>query len=158
MIGEGGLGIRRFGTLSALLGPVAVLLFVSCYHPTAFRSEDFSVFYPKTSESHEEYKVDQKYVVTWELDPKLKRRVGVLEEWRVKPRGTHKSRTQYRLYEARGVHMVGFATEDGIFFRLKSDGYTERLGEWQVLMTGLKMFYHVPLRHSLDLEVIDPYD
>ena len=133
-----------------LLLPAAVML--SCrprWDPT--------YFWQKRSTTEEEMKVGQKKIMTWGENPRQKRLVGWFEEWQYKPKGVRKWRTYYRIYDARGVNYVGYATDFGQFYRLTSTGYKSPVGEFKILHTGLKVFFGISLDDNLDLVEIDPY-
>lgn len=141
--------------LSALLLPA--VLFVSCNHMVAFRGEDFSYYYPPKSDTEEEAKVDQKMIKTWHQSPIHKNLIGWLEEWQYRAKGDRKWRTIYHIYDKRGLKLIGYITEHGEFYRYGDTWKPRKIGEWDVLKTGLKVFFDVPLNINVDLEEIDPY-
>ena len=136
---------------------LSLFAFTSCQHTTSWRSEEFPDYQTHRSTEVLEEKLDQKKIVLWSVNPRDRKRIGWFEEWRVKPRGTREWRTVYRIYEVRGVDMIGFLSQDGAVFKFDRAGRAERLGEFKVLTTGIKVILGLDLSAQVEFEEIDPY-
>ena len=100
--------------------------------------------------------------MAWDTDPGKKLRVGLIEQWKIHYKGSRNSHISewddlWHLYDARGIKMIGFITNDGTVFKFDKEGQPIRFGEWKILHTGLKMFYGLSIRSNVDFDQIDPY-
>jgi len=67
-------------------------------------------------------------------------------------------RDSWYIFDRLGTTRVGFITNEGEFYRFDAAGRLgEKVGEYKVLPTGLKIFFGIPLDEHLDVEEIDPY-
>jgi hypothetical protein len=139
---------------SALLPAV---LLTSCgqpYHLGEYYSENYRGPAEKTSSE----RVERREIVHWKDNPRDKRRIGFLYKYETQVAGSRSVRESWRIYDRLGNTAVGLITGEGVFYRFDEEGRLgQRVGEYPVVATGLKIFFGIPLRENVDVEEIDPY-
>lgn len=151
--------MRRFSIVTFVL---AVLMISACAKSSLHQGEYYAEHYPGIMDEYEEMKADQKKVMAWESDPSQKKLVGWIETWRIAHKGekirpVEEWHTYYLLFEPRGRVRTGYVSENGDFFRFDAQGRKTKIGEWEMIETGLRVFYGLPLGTHVGYEEIDPY-
>ena len=140
------------------LAVLAALFLASCTDYVNYYGEEWSPYYEHPREESSRKRVDSKEIVYWATNPKDKKRLGFYETWEVKIKGSRKTRECHYIKDAGGITIIGFVTNEGVFYRFDpGSSNPRRINEYQVLSTGLKVFFGIPLRDNVDLEEIDPY-
>src|SRR5204863_9849941 len=143
---------KRLAVLAALLASV------SCTSELGYHGEEFAMYYEHPREETSRKRIDSKEIVYWATNPKDKRRIGFYETWEVKIQGSRKTRECHYIKDAGGITIIGFVTNEGVFYKFDPGSSTPRkIDEYQILSTGLKVFFGIPIRENVDLEDIDPY-
>ena len=143
------------GRLSVL---AALLACVSCSGTLGYYGEEWSPYYEQPREETSRKRIDSKEIVYWATNPKDKRRIGFYETWEVKLQGSRKTRECHYIKDSGGLTIIGFVTDEGVFYRFDPGSSSpRRIDEYQVLSTGLKVFFGISIRENVDLEDIDPY-
>lgn len=143
--------IARLAVLGALLATA------SCSGAGAFYGDEFSQYYQRPREETTREPIDSKEIVHWASNPKDKKRIGFYETWVIKLKGSRDTRECHYIRNASGTKDIGFVTNEGVFFRFDDKGNRERIGEYTIVTTGLKVFFGIPISQNVDLEAIDPY-
>lgn len=139
--------------LALLVLPLAASCTDQYYH-----SEEFSLYYDRPAGETTSERIERREIVYWAKNPKDKKRLGFLHQYETKVVGSRKFRDSWYIFDALGKTRIGFITDEGVFYRFDANGRLgERIGEFKVTPTGLKVFFGVPLDHNIDLEEIDPY-
>jgi hypothetical protein len=138
------------------LATVALLAMAGCGYQD-WRPEANQYWYGKPASETSMENAERRRIYHWKTDPKLKTRVGILEKNRLRLKGTREWQDLYYIKSAGGTELLGFITEDGVFFRYDRDGKAHRVGEYKVIDTGVKVFFGFPLADNLSFEDIDPY-
>lgn len=143
--------------------PVVVLALGACenYH---HRSSDYSEYYKQPAESKSSKNLERKKILHWKADPRAKALIGVLERNEVTLEGSREPREHYFIYDEH-LKPVGLITVEGKFYRFDEHGRRVLVNEYvigddpqrKMFMTGLKVFFGLPLTDNLGLEDIDPY-
>lgn len=141
--------------------PILLLLalpLAACGGGLYFEGDAYSSYFLHPAEETTQERIDRKEIVHWGADPGSKKRIGFLYKYRTQVKGSHTHRECYYIFDRYGATRVGFVTDEGVFYRFNKLGRLgERVGEYTIVTTGLKVFYGIPLRENLDLEEIDPY-
>lgn len=136
---------------------LALPLVASCtdqYH----YAEEFSLYYGRPATETTSERIERREIVHWAKNPKDKKRLGFLHQYETKVEGSRKFRDCWYIFDELGNTRIGFITDEGVFYRFDAYGRLgERLGEFKVTPTGLKVFFGIPQEEHLDLEEIDPY-
>jgi len=120
--------------------------------------EESSYLYDKPSTETKSARVERREIVAWGANPKDKKRIGFLYQNETKVVGSRQWRDSYAIYDRLGVTQIGFITAEGEFYRFDKYGHLgEKVYEGKIMVTGLKIFFGLPLSHNVDLEEIDPY-
>jgi hypothetical protein len=143
--------------MKRLLALLVLPLFASCTDQY-YHSEEFSLYYDRPAGETTSERIERREIVYWAKNPKDKKRIGFLHQYETKVVGSRKFRDSWYIFDALGKTRIGFITDEGVFYRFDAYGRLgERVGEFKVTPTGLKVFFGVPLDHNIDLEEIDPY-
>jgi hypothetical protein len=129
----------------------------SCSDYRDYYKEEFSMYYEHPREETSRRRVDSKEIVYWATNPKDKQRIGFYETWEVKLAGSRGTRECHYIKDVGGIKTIGFVTDEGVFFRFDEKGNAQRVNEYQIVATGLKVFFGIKISENLDLEEIDPY-
>ncbi len=121
------------------------------------RSEDWQQHYGPAAADTERENLERKRIYAWEKDPRQKQRIGMLEKYRIRLKGSRDWHEMYYILNAGCTTKIGFINEDGVFFKYDREGRLQRVGEYPIIDTGLKIFYELPLNMNLALEDFDPY-
>lgn len=136
---------------------LALPFFASC-NDRDYYAEEFSLYYDKPATESTSERIERREIVYWAKNPKDKKRIGFLHQYETKIAGSRKFRDSWYIFDALGKTRIGFITDEGVFYRFDAYGRLgERLGEFKVTPTGLKVFFGIPLDQNVDLEEIDPY-
>jgi hypothetical protein len=136
---------------------LALPLFASC-SDQYYYAEEFSLYYDRPATETTSDRIERREIVHWAKNPKDKKRIGFLHQYETKVVGSRKFRDSWYIFDVLGKTRVGFITDEGVFYRFDAAGRLgERVGEFKVMFTGLKVFFGIPLEENLDLEEIDPY-
>ena len=121
--------------------------------------EEWSYGYDKPATETKSSRIERREIVAWGANPKDKQRIGFLYKNETKVVGSREYRESYAIYDRLGVTQVGFITAEGVFYRFDKYGHFQQppVYEGKIVVTGLKLFFGLPLTHNLDLEEIDPY-
>ncbi len=123
-----------------------------------YYAEEFSLYYDRPSTTTTSERIDRKEIVYWEKNPKEKKRIGFLKQYETKVVGSRQYRNCWYIFDSVDKTAIGFITNEGEFYKFDAYGRLgERIGEFKLTPTGLKIFYGVPLDHHIELEDIDPY-
>lgn len=123
-----------------------------------YYGEEFSLYYDKPAGESTSSRIERREIVHWAKNPKDKKRIGFLHQYETKVVGSRKYRDSWYIFDSLGKTRIGFITDEGIFYRFDANGRLgERVGEFKVTPTGLKVFFGIPLDQNIDLEEIDPY-
>ena len=123
-----------------------------------YYAEEFSLYYDKPAGETTSDRIERREIVHWAKNPKDKKRIGFLHQYETKVVGSRKYRDSWYIFDSLGKTRIGFITDEGIFYRFDASGRLgERVGEFKVTPTGLKVFFGIPLSENIDLEEIDPY-
>ncbi len=123
-----------------------------------YYAEEFSLYYDRPATETTSERVERREIVHWAKNPKDKKRIGFLHQYETKVVGSRQMRDSWYIFDRLGNTRVGFITNEGEFYRFDAHGRLgERVGEYKVLPTGLKIFFGIPLDQHLDVEEIDPY-
>jgi hypothetical protein len=123
-----------------------------------YYAEEFSLYYDKPATATTTERVDRKEIVHWAKNPKDKKRIGFLKQYETKVVGSRQYRNCWYIYDSVDKSAIGFITNEGEFYRFDAYGRLgERVGEYKVTPTGLKIFYGISLEEHVEVEDIDPY-
>lgn len=123
-----------------------------------YYAEEFSLYYDRPATETTSERVERREIVHWAKNPKDKKRIGFLHQYETKVVGSRQMRDSWYIFDRLGTTRVGFITSEGEFFRFDASGRLgERVGEYKVQPTGLKIFFGIPLSEHIDVEEIDPY-
>ncbi|GEM_PF-5821119 len=152
-----------------LVAGLTLFVLNSCSEELAYRAEDYHGLYRQPRRRGEHSNVERKKIVRTFAEPgnpkkPVRERIGILERNEVTLEGTRQVREQYVILD-RHFEQVGFITAEGQFYRFDETGRRTFVGEYvigddperKMFMTGLKVFFHLPLSENLALEEIDPY-
>lgn len=136
---------------------LALPLVASC-SDQHYYAEEFSLYYDKPAGETVSNRVDKREIVYWAKNPKDKKRIGFLQQMETKVVGSRQYRESWYIVDPVEKTRLGFITAEGVFYRFDAHGRLgERVGEYKVTPTGLKIFFGIPLDHNLEVEEIDPY-
>jgi hypothetical protein len=137
---------------------LAAIFTASCSDSANYYGEEWSPYYEHPREETSRKRVDSKEIVYWATNPKDKKRIGFYETWEVKLKGSRQTRECHYIKDSGGLTIIGFVSNEGVFYRFEPGSSTPRkIDEYQILSTGLKVFFGIPIRENVDLEDIDPY-
>src|SRR5438128_259905 len=115
--------------------------------------EEWSYGYDKPAAETKSARIDRREIVAWGKNPKDKKRIGFLYQNETKVVGSRSYRESYAIFDRLGVTQIGFITAEGEFYRFDQYGHLgEKVYEGKIVVTGLKIFFGLPLTHNLDLE------
>ena len=138
------------------LAPLAPL--AACSDSSGYYKEEFSQYYLSPAEETRSERVQRREIVTWKGAPHSKKRLGFLHKYETLVKGSREPRECWYITDKYGSTNVGFVTAEGVFYRFDEHGRLgERLGEYPITTTGLKIFYGLPMTDNIDLQEIDPY-
>lgn len=136
---------------------LAIPAVASCTNQYGYK-EEFSLYYDQPAAETKKYRVERREIVAWGTNPKDKKRIGFLYQNETKVVGSRSFRDSFEIYDRLGTTAIGFITAEGVFYRFDAHGKLgEKVYEGKIVVTGLKIFFGLPLTHNLDLEEIDPY-
>lgn len=124
----------------------------SCTHSTEFASR--RSFLAPTQQNQRQF-VEQKVLWHWTVDPKKKEKIGFLDRYRIMPAGDREWRDVWTIYN-RNHQAIGFINAAGEFYRYDRGGGSNRIGEYPIFDTGLKIFFGYPLKDYLGIEDFEP--
>ena len=121
--------------------------------------EEWSYGYDKPATQTTSSRIERREIVAWGANPRDKKRLGFLYRNETKVAGSREYRESYAIYDRLGTTQVGFITAEGVFYRFDKYGHFEQppVYEGKIQVTGLKIFFGLPLTYNVDLEEIDPY-
>ena len=136
----------------------AIACLASCVDTLHYYGEEFSNYYRYPAEETTQERIERREIVHWKKSPADKKRVGFLYKYSTLVKGSRTPRECYYVYDWTGSKIEGFITAEGEFYTFDKHGRLgERVGEYPILPTGLKVFKGYPLNEHVDLQVIDPY-
>lgn len=142
----------RILSLSGLLAVLA-----ACSEANSY-GEEFSLYYRRPASETRSERVERREIVHWPANPKDKKRIGFLHKYTTLVEGSRTPRDCWYIFDRYGETRIGFITAEGVFHRFDNQGRLgERVGEYTVVSTGLKVFFGIPLKENVDVEEIDPY-
>lgn len=137
---------------------LAALPLAACSDGAGYYGEEFSNYYKGPAETTRSERVERREIVHWKDDPRQKARIGFLYKYETVVAGSRSARESWRIYDRLGNTAVGLITGEGVFYRFDEQGRLgQRVGEYPVVATGLKIFFGIPLKENVDVEEIDPY-
>jgi len=140
------------------LALLLALPMVASFTDQYYYAEEFSLYYDKPAGETTSDRIERREIVHWAKNPKDKKRIGFLHQYETKIVGSRKYRDSWYIFDSLGKTRIGFITDEGVFYRFDANGRLgERVGEFKVTPTGLKVFFGIPLDQNIDLEEIDPY-
>jgi hypothetical protein len=142
----------------------ALAVLASCAGDYSWRSEGYNEFYRQPYGKAERANLERKKIMHWTTNPRLKKRLGVLERNEVILEGSRAPRDHWTILDSH-FETVGFITAEGKFYRFDHRAERHLVGEYPIqddpdrrmFMTGLKVFFGLPLTDNLSLDDIDPY-
>jgi hypothetical protein len=142
----------RFAATLLLLAPAA------CRDTASYYGEEFSNYYRGPAEESSSERVERREIVHWKGNPREKKRVGFLYRYETLVKGSRTPRESWYIYDRLGKKAVGFITAEGVSYRFTEEGRLgERVGEYPIITTGMKVFFGYPLTDNIDMEEVDPY-
>ena len=143
--------------LAAAALPLAAML-ASCSDHAGYHGEEFANYYRGPAEGSSSERVERREIIHWRGNPRDKKRIGFLYRYETLVKGSRTYRDSWYIYDRLGRKAEGFITAEGVFHRFTEDGRLgERVGEYKIVSTGLKVFFGFPLSDNVDLEEVDPY-
>jgi len=137
---------------------LGLLALAACSNSANFQGEGYSQYYKGTAEETSSERVERREIVHWKGNPREKKRVGFLYRYETLVKGSRTPRDSWYIYDRLGRKAVGFITAEGVFYRFTEEGRLgERVGEYPIISTGMKVFFGYPLTDNIDLEEVDPY-
>ena len=137
---------------------VAIACLASCTNSYDFRGEGWSGHYRYPAEENIQERIGRREIVRWRDNPNEKERVGFIYTYETQVKGSRNKRQCHYLYDWTGSKIEGFITAEGEFYRFDKFGHiSERVGEYPIVPTGVKMHNRYPLTDRVDLRDIDPY-
>jgi len=137
---------------------LAASLLSSCADTAHYYGEEFAMYYPAPAEETATERTDSKEILHWKSDPRYKKRIGYLYQYRTRVAGSRSDRLSWTIFDNIAMRAVGFVTAEGVFYRFDELGRLgQRVGEYPILPTGLKVFFGIPVEENVDLEEVDPY-
>ncbi len=140
-----------------LLPAVAAASCSTGYH---WRSGEFRDYYSTPGKKTESQNLDRKKIY-YTVDRGKLQFLGILEKNEIRVKGSRDARSHYNILD-RHFRKVGFISEEGEFSRYDGSGRLQSVGEFPILMKGLKVFFGFPLfsrdhEYQIFLQPIDPY-
>ncbi|HZE95415.1 MAG TPA: hypothetical protein VE981_00150 [Planctomycetota bacterium] len=136
---------------------LALPVLASCSDQNYY-AEEFSLYYDRPATETKSVRIEKKEIVYWAKNPREKKRIGFLTQMETKVVGSRTYRNCWYIWDPLEKTRVGFITDEGEFYRFDAYGrFGERVGEYKVTPTGLKIFYGIPLEEHVEVEDIDPY-
>ena len=141
-----------------LLLPVVSL--AACGSGYYWRSGEYREFHSPEGNSRKARNLDRQKIY-YSLDRGETEFLGVLEKNQIRLQGQRNSRMHYIIFD-RHHEKVGFISAEGEFSRFDAEGRLQPMGEFPILMKGLKVFFGFPLasrehEYQIFLQPIDPY-
>jgi hypothetical protein len=148
----------------SLLGLLAIVGLASCSDNLSWRNDEYSGYFRQPADAKSAKNLERRKIMHWTTDPRSKRRIGVLERNEITLEGSRQAREHWIIYDQH-FREVGFISAEGKFYRFDEHGRRVYVGEYvigddpqrRMFMTGLKVFFGLPLTDNLALEDIDPY-
>jgi len=140
----------------SLLPALAAL--AACADP--YRSgEGWSHLYPPLAEEASSNRTERKEILHWAKNPREKAKLGYVERYETQSKGSRDWRVSWYITDRTGSRKIGFITAEGVYYRFVNGSDTAEVGKYDVppRVTGLKVFYGIPLSENIDLEEVDPY-
>ncbi|HEY3226956.1 MAG TPA: hypothetical protein VGK61_08195 [Planctomycetota bacterium] len=142
---------RRFAAAA-----LAALLLGACGY-SDWHGEAFSAYYPRPSRETGQTLEERLQLMQWTKDPRKKTRIGYLEKYSILLEGSRTPHDIYYIRNAAGTATLGYINENGVFFRYTGDGRAERVGEFPIRDTGIRIFFGLSKEDNLGFEEINPY-
>jgi len=137
---------------------LAVLALAACRDTMSYTGEEWANYYRGPAEESSSERVERREIVHWKSNPRDKKRIGFLYRYETLVKGSRTYRDSWYITDRLGKTRTGFITAEGKFHRFTDEGRIgEFVGEFQIVTTGLKVFYGFPLTDNIDLEEVDPY-
>jgi hypothetical protein len=123
-----------------------------------YYGEEFSLYYQRPASETRTERVERREIVHWPSNPADKKRIGRLYRYETLVEGSRTPRDCWYIFDPYGKTRLGFISQEGVFYRFNSEGRLgERVGEYPIQTTGLKIFFGIPLKENVAIEEIDPY-
>ena len=137
-----------------------ILSLFACGTGYHWRSEEFQEMYSTETRAKEKGNLDRQKIY-YSLDRGEVEFLGVLEKNQIRLEGQRNPRMHYIIFD-RHHEKVGFISAEGEFSRFDAEGRLQPMGEFPILMKGLKVFFGFPLasrehEYQIFLQPIDPY-
>ena len=143
--------MKRLSVLGLLAGALG-----GCSNAN-WHGEAWRQYYPRPAAETERHLQERRIIQHWTGDPRNKETVGILEKYTVLFEGSRIPRDYYVILNAAGTRPLGHVNEEGVFYRFTEDGGMEKVGEYVIIDTGVKIFFGYPLSDHLGFEPVDPY-
>jgi hypothetical protein len=138
--------------------PFLAAALASCVDTLHYYGEEFAMHYPQPAEETRKERVDEREILRYAADSRRKERVGLLYKYETQVAGSREVRESYMIYNSAGTHAIGLITAEGVFYRFDERGRLgDRMGEYPILPTGLKVFLGLDIADQVELGEIDPY-
>jgi len=122
-----------------------------------WHGEAFSRHYPSPNTETSESLVERVEIMHWTDDPRQKEKIGLLETYTVRLAGSRRPHDIHYIKNAAGTKSLGYINENGVFFRYTRDGQAEKVGEYPIRQTGIRIFFGYSKEHNIGFEEINPY-
>ncbi len=149
--------ITRLGLRARLVLPAWLFLFLGACGWRDFKSEEYQRYYPQASTTTSHKNTERRKILYWAKDPKAKERIGYLERYEVTLAGSRDAKDYYIIKDRHGLQELGYINDIGEFYRYEKNGTMTKIGEWQVIDLGIKIFFGKPVNHNVLFEDVDPY-
>ena len=141
-----------------LLLPVVSL--AACGSGYYWRSGEYREFHSPEGNSRKARNLDRQKIY-YSVDRGEWKFLGVLEKNDIHLEGVQDARIHYIIYDHHH-RKVGFISEEGELYRYDATGRLDSMGEFPILVKGLKVFFGFPLfsrgvEYLIKLNPIDPY-
>jgi len=121
-----------------------------------WHGEAFSRHYPKPTTETSETLVERVEIMHWTDDPRRKEKIGLLETYTLRLAGSRRPHEIHYIKNAAGTKSLGYINENGVFFRYVGDK-AEKVGEYPIRQTGIRIFFGYTKEHNIGFEEINPY-
>ena len=135
---------------------LAALLLGACGNAD-WHGEAFHMYYPRPSRETGQTLEERLQLMRWGKDPRQKTRIGYLEKYSILLEGSRTPHDIYYIRDAAGIQTLGYINENGEFFRYTGDGRAQRVGEFPIRDTGIRIFFGLTKEDNLGFDEINPY-
>ncbi len=139
---------------------LTVLSLSACGTGYHWKSQEYREMYSTETNAKKSENIDRQKIY-YSVDRGEIEFLGVLEKNQIRLEGQRSSRMHYIIFD-RHHRKVGFISAEGEFSRFDGEGRLNSIGEFPILMKGLKVFFGFPLasrerEYQIFLQPVDPY-